>query len=546
MTKIRSSERRGLSGFPSGRERLGCFNVIKLGWFAVSAAVAALILFGVLLLAANLYVQSLGAQQRIRQTLVDALHVPVSLKKTTLTPWEGLRLDGIVLRAVPAADSGSEAAGAFMTVDSFRVRIALWPLLTTHRVLIKSVLLDHPRLAWAQNADGRWVWPGDPALKHRHEAAALPTERLPEPSTPLSTADGSPGLPIAPMPTASPQHRVPPLVQSAPVFAAEAAHLPKFRVRHGALDLLTGRHNLVGRLQEVNLDGQLRDDGHLEGDLRCERAALARPALRLTNFHSAFLFDEAQGLSIDGGKGELAGGELRTNYKLSTQTPGSPFSAECRVNNVDLSELLEQAGSQLHLMEGRLQGGVQMEGSSDDPGNRHATGQLRLIGAEVKNFPILELLGEMLRIKDLSHLQFKKAELDCRLDGEELQIAPLSLISNDLQIQAQGSYATDKDELDLHGRLTIDPAIGRQLPRFMELNFTSCGENEPGCRYIEFDVTGPLSKPSTNLYERVIAGPASGLLQNLLAPKPKKLRNKVPRPSDGQTPAPLPTGPAGS
>ena len=211
---------------------------------------------------------------------------------------------------------------------------------------------------------------------------------------------------------------------------------------------------------------------------------------------------------------------------------------------MDLSYLLPEAGSRLHLMEGRLQGGVRLEGSSDDPAHRHATGQLRLVGAQVRNFPILQMLGEMLRIKDLSHLQFKKAELDCQLDGEDLQIAPLSLVSNDLQILAEGRYAADKDQIDLHGKLFIDPAIGHQLPQFIETNFTPCGEDAPGCRYIEFDVTGPLSKPSTNLFDRVLAGPSNGLLQNLLAPKPKKARNRLPKPP-GQTPPPAPAGDSG-
>ena len=507
----------------------------KLGWFAVSAAVAALVAFGVLLLAANLYVQSQGAQQRIRQTLTEALHVPVSLKKTTLTPWEGLRLDGIVLHADPASDGGAANRGDFMTVDSFRVRVALWPLLQARHVVIRSILLDHPRLAWAQNPQGRWAWPEDPSLKHQKDKAAVASApELVEPPSAAADTPAPPALLVVPARlTPAPDHL-------APVFSAQVPAVPNLRVRHGWLDLLNGHRKLLGHLEEVDLDAQLRPDGHAEGDLRCARAALARPALRLTNFQSAFTFDDAAGLSINGGTGDLAGGELEVDYKLLTQEPGSPFSAECRVKNVDLSELLREAGSQLHLMEGRLQGGVHVEGSSDDPERTHATGQLRLIGAQVRNFPVLQLMGDMLQIKDLSHLEFKTAELVCQLDGNDLQIASLRLVSNDLQILAQGSYATGKDQLDLHSRLIIDTAIGRQLPQFIEMNFTACGENDPGCRYIDFDVHGPLGKPATNLFDRVLAGQSNGLLQNLLAPKPKKARNKVPK-AAGQTPAPTPT-----
>ena len=499
---------------------------------------AALVAFGVLLLAANLYVQSQGAQQRIRQTLTEALHVPVSLKKTTLTPWEGLRLDGIILHAAPPAEAGAADRGDFMTVDSFRVRIALWPLLRMGHVVVESILLDHPKLAWAQNTQGRWVWPEDPSLKH-HKAGAAPPRPTPE-ATDSPAADDSPpaspdpaALTVAPVTLASPPDHL------APVSSAQVPAVPWFRVRHGWLDLLDGRRKLLGHLEGVDLDGELRPDGHAEGDLRCERAALARPALRLMNFQSGFTFDEAAGLSIDGGTGELAGGVLQVDYKLLTQEPGSPFSAECRVKNVDLSELLHEAGSRLRLMEGRLQGGVHVEGSSDDPARTHATGQLRLIGAQVRNFPVLQLLGDMLQIKDLSHLEFKTAEVECRLDGDDLQIDSLRLVSNDLQILAQGRYATGKDRLDLHSRLIIDSAVGRQLPQFIEMNFSPCGDHDPGCRYMDFDVAGPVGKPTTNLFDRVLAGQANGLLQNLLAPKPKKARNKVPK-AIGPTPTPAP------
>ena len=453
----------------------------KLGWFAVSVAVAALVAFGILLLAANLYVQSQGAQQKIRQTLTDALRVPVSLKKTTLTPWEGLRIDGIALHVPSFAVAGPVNDDGFMTVDSFRVRVALWPLLTQRRVLIDGILLDRPRLAWSQNAEGRWIWPGDisPPVS-RQRSAIHPSSPVPEPSMPLSAPSGDAVVPVPPPALAQPVATNPPANQTKPGFAAGSLEIPKFRVRHGWLDLLDGRRKLLGGLEEINLDGHLRDHGQAAGELHVQRAVLARPALRLTNFNSTFLFDEAGKLSIDSGRGELAGGELETNGKLATQEPGSPFSAECHVSRVDLSTLLREAGNQLRLLDGQLQGAVHLEGLSGDPEHRTASGRLRLVQARVRNFPVLQMLGEMLQIQDLSHLEFKTAELDCQLEGNDLQIAPLNLVSNDLQILAQGRYFTDKDQIDLHGRLIIDPAIGRQLPEFIRMNFTACGAGGSG------------------------------------------------------------------
>ncbi len=488
--------------------------------------VAAMIAFAVVLLVANLYVQSQGAQQRIRQTLTEALRVPVTLEKTTLTPWEGLRLDGITLQPAAFSAAGEVPEAALLTADSFRLHAAWWPLLAHHRLEIDTVLLDHPRLVWAQNPEGRWAWPQDspsPPPQAVFSSPAIP--RALSGSAQESPAGGNA---VAAVPG--------PSVPSSATRKSGMAAVEKFRVRHGALDLLNGQRKLLGRFEELDVDGRLAAAGRAEGQLRIQRAIHPRSGLNLTNFRSAFLYDEAAGLTIDNGKGEFAGGELQANYRLRTQEDGSPFSAECRVKGVELSELIREAGSQLRLMDGHLQGAVSVQGFSDDPERRQATGQLTLTGAEVRNFPVFQLLGELLHIEDLSHLQFKEAKLDCQLNGDNLRIAPLSLASNDLRIRAEGQYSTREDQIDLHGRLTIDQAISHQLPQFIEMNFTPSGAGAPGSRFIDFDVTGPLNKPTTNLFDRVVAGPGNGLLQNLLAPKPKKPRPKSAK--TGEQPSP--------
>ena len=511
----------------------------KLGWFVVSATVAAVIVFGTVLLAANLYVQSQGAQQRIRRSLAEALHVPVTLKKTTLTPWEGLRLDGITLQ--PAlADPGSDVNEApLMTAESFRLRAAWWPLLVHHRLEVQSVLLDHPKLVWAQNPAGRWAWPSAPGSSNPHrasesKASVSPESAVPPPAQPPSPPPAVSQEPLSPAPTAStspsnsvaqesdPQQPVSP--------QTKAGGVEKFRVRHGALDLLNQQRKLLGHFEEIDMDGHLRDSGHATGQVRVQRVVHSPSGMQLTNFSSDFTYAEGDGLSIEKGRSDLAGGVLLADYRLRSQETGSPFTAECQIEGVNLSELIKQAGSQWRFLEGKLQGNVSIHGYSDDPSRRQATGQLKLIGAEVPNLPVLQMFGEMLHIDDLSHLQFKKAELDCQLEGDDLLIAPLSLASNNLRISARGRYSTKTDQLDLHGRLIIDQAISHQLPEFIEMNFTPSTDDGPGYRYVDFDVTGSLTKPTTNLFDRVMSGPTNGLLQNLLAPKPKKSRGKPAKP----------------
>ena len=80
--------------------------------------------------------------------------MPVVLRKTTFTPWEGLRIDGI--HAAPA----DGAPGVELSAESFRARLALWPLVSERQVIVRDVLFDRPALAWTQTENGGWRWSG--------------------------------------------------------------------------------------------------------------------------------------------------------------------------------------------------------------------------------------------------------------------------------------------------------------------------------------------------------------------------------------------------
>ena len=275
----------------------------------------------------------------------------------------------------------------------------------------------------------------------------------------------------------------------------------------------------------MDLDGRLADLQHATGTVGVGKASLPRVGLTLTQFQSDFAYAHDGGLALTNGHAQLAGGAVTADYHLRTDEPQSPFTVQCRLDNVGLGQLIREAGSRSKLFEGRLQGNLLASGLSDDPESRRATGTIQLLNARVKDFPIFRMLGEMLRIEDLSHLEFKQARLDYRLDGTVLQVDPLVLFSNDLQITAQGKYLTDDDRLDLHARLTVDEAVSRQLPSSVLQQFQPDAD-APGSRFIDFDVTGPASKPNTNLYKRILAPEVTDLLQSLLSPKQKTPRDK--------------------
>ena len=510
----------------------------KLGWYAVSAIVIALILGGVLLLGANLYVQSVTVQHRIREALEANLKMPVSLRKTTITPWDGLRIDGIVARIEGL--SRLPLAPDFLDADSFRVRFGWLPIFS-HQFVVCQVLLDHPRLAWPQNADGRWMFPpqerGPRVKKPRQQPEGQP------PSV-AQASPAPPGVSGSPPPTPAIAASSPAVTQGISKESKRAIRPPPgftisvdhFRLRHGTMDFLDAKDRPLGRFEEVNVNGHLPDLAHATGEYWFEKAELPRADLLLTNFHGSFAYVRDTELDLADGYGEMAGGHVLLTFHLQMGDPGSPFAAECHVEDVSLERLFAEAGSKVNPIQGRLVGNLNVSGLSGKPSSRVASGHFQLLDTHLNNMPLLQAFGDALRIRDLSHLQFRKADLDCKLHGTILDLDPLILESRDFQISVRGQFHTDEDRLDLHARLVIDESISNQLPQFLGGNFTPCGGDAPGSCFIDFTITGPLNKPSTNLFDRALSTPVNSLFQNLFAPKPKSSTRKSPKHNDNAEP----------
>lgn len=475
-----------------------------------------------LLLAANLYVQSKGVQQQIRRALVSTLHMPAELTKTTITPWEGLRIDGITIR--PEAEPGQPASVNVLKADSFRVRFALRPLFS-RRFVVNEILLDRPQLAWAQDARGRWRFPPDKSPLPSPPPPPLPPNPAPGPSPEI--VEVTPPQPPPPQPPVKTPEVKPVVARKTPRFSVD---VDRYRLRHGAFEFLSADATPIGRFEEVNVDGRVQGLRKSSGTLWFDKAVLSRIGVELTKFQSRFAYDEAAGFSLADGKGELGEGRIFLDYTVRTNETGSPFEARCHMQDVALDHLAPSLGGAL---QGRLQGVLNVSGLAADPSSRRGTGQFSLQGGKLKDFPMLKAIGDSLRIEDLSRLELKTAQLDCHLEGEQLIVDSLNLVSNDFRLTAKGRYDGAGDQLDLQARLVIDQAVGRQLPQFIEMNFTPCGDEAPGCRYVEFTIAGPANKPSTDFMRRVLTGPMGSLFQNILAPKPKGPK----KPKKNQPPA---------
>lgn len=478
---------------------------------AGTSAVSLLVLAGLLLLLVNLYVQSAGVQGRLHRELGAALRMPVEIRKTTFTPWDGLRIDGI--RAAPA-DGGE---GVRLSAESFRARLAFWPLISERRFVVRDVLFDRPALAWTQTPEGHWRWPSvqlslsDTAQDDSSVVAGEDVNNATGSSDDPDSADPAPPAEAAP----------PAVTREEKTSVARSHGLPiplavrDFRVRNGRLEFRDRFGTPVGRFENVDAEGALvaPDRGQSKGNIRLARAAWGAggtgDALAVDRFAAPFSYD-GETLRLPNGRGKLAGGDVHLDGSLRPLEPGTPFETHGELTGVPLDVLLRRAGLRLDLAAGQLAGNFSLAGLAAQQDTHVGQGQLSLTGGELRGVPLLSTLGEALGIEDLRRLQLDDAHANCRLTGPDLHLDSLVLAARNLRVEAQGDAQLDRagsrgpNGLDMRGRLILNRAITRQLPQFVENNLTPVPDSPDGARYLDFRVAGPVNNPHTDLLDRAL------------------------------------------
>ena len=147
----------------------------RLILIGIGALVGAIV---ILLLAVNLYVQSQATQARIQQELSQRLNTPLRIRGISVTPWGGLKLNGIT---IPQTQPG--AVGDFLEAQTFRLRVRFGSLFA-QRLVIKEVSLIGPNVIWIQNADGKWRLPESP----RPAEVQAEVHEKPAPTAPAASA----------------------------------------------------------------------------------------------------------------------------------------------------------------------------------------------------------------------------------------------------------------------------------------------------------------------------------------------------------------------
>jgi hypothetical protein len=453
----------------------------------------------ILLLGVNLYVQSEGTHARIQQELSQRIGTTLLLKRISVTPWGGLKLSGITIPQ-PAPPSTPD----FLTAKTFRLRVQLWSLFA-QRLVIKEVSLVNPNVTWAQNANGEWRLPMLPedsaSTPHGGENTAIAQPSLAPAAVPTASSPPAMAETSATIPSIIPNDQ-PGEPETEEQVATEGAFTPEVRrvnVTGANFHFLDRRGEVVATFEGMEFHSSFRTATALRGN-----ASIAKTSLRnrffLEKLQSTLHYDP-NALDFSQISATTAGGELNGRFRLQPQEPESPFTATVTFHDVQADKVVTEAGGPAGVIQGKLEGHLQAAGKTADPDALQGSGEIFLRDGEVKQYSLLMALGQLLQIDELTRLHLDQAEVKYHIEPGVVVVDDLLLKSANIRLSAKGTIAFT-GKMRLQSQLAVNEKIRTQLFRAIRDNFKPT--DQPGYAAVDFQVSGTVDKPKTNLMDKVV------------------------------------------
>lgn len=469
---------------------LGSVNKVAKAILVGAISLVALGAVAVLLL--NVYVQSAGVQQRLETELSRALGVPVRVQGTSFSPFGGLRLKGVT---VPDVDHGADRN--FLESSGVTVSFRILPVFV-RRFVIDEIALNDPKVVWEQSSKGKWSLPGQTAEARKEDVES--PQPLPE-ELPVG---------VAPAEVAQAGGSTVDNTAKRPLFDVE---VNQFRVNRGSFAFLGEEGQPVASFKDIDVSARLRNEGFAGVATSAETVVAGKFVFSLLRAPFAF---ESETLTIDRLTADLAGGKVRGDLELSPEEGGTPFTTKIEFEEVDLARLLVESGNANVRAQGRLKGFLELSGQARSREDLEGRGAIVLTNGEMEQYEVLQQIGRILAIDDLQHLKLSAAEARYTIRKGNIDVERLNLQSQNLRVDAEGRIKRD-GKLDMRARLTLESAVARQLPPFIEGNLQKVPDSD--ARYLDFKIKGTLESPDTNLVELVLGRQlkqeVSNFIQNL-------------------------------
>jgi type II secretion system protein N len=503
--------------------------VRKIGRVLLWLFGAIFVLACVVLLAVNLYVQSQSTHRRIQQELSQRLGTPLRLRRISVTPWSGLKLNGITIPQAPGTIEGD-----FLHAQTFQLRVQFRSLFSD-RLVIRQVSLIKPEVVWAQNSVGKWRLPELPPEKiaappAAHRGAAAPS------ISPLATAP--PGSPPA-EPAPNEEALVP-----APSAAPFTPEVRRVSLRDGDFTFLDSAGRVVAKFSGLDFTSSFRTATAIKGSTMIKKISL-RDRFFIENLDSPLHYDPAS-LVFSNISAHAAGGILSGHFDMELQTRDSPFHATVKFHDLQAAKLLVNAGGPAGMIEGRLEGSLDASGKTADSNALTGRGEIFLRDGKLEQYSLLVALGQILQIDELMQLHLEQAEVHFHINPGIVTVDQLLLRSPNIRLSATGTINFN-GKMHLDAQLALNDKIRRQLFAPIRENFQPLAQ-PAGYAAVAFNVGGTVDRPKTNLMDKVVGHDLrdlGGVISSLFGGHKKK---KKPESEQSATPVPSPNDsvPAGS
>ena len=441
--------------------------------------------FGIGLLAINLYIQSPGIQHQLRESVSESLDLPIDVFRITFTPWDGLNLESVTV--------GNVDSGPVLRAKTLRVHCDYFALFR-HKIIIREILLRHVDITVPVASAA----PIKPGVRVQKVIAGAPS------------ASESVGRRVSPFTSLT-----------APIAASKSptlrdtltrrfwVEIQKFKLRDAAITVVHPDGSTVAVIHGIDCILNFRHGDYL-GRAHAESATVEN-AVEINDIGAPLKF-EAGVLSVGGIDASLSGGELTGDLKVDFTNPEVPYHLQMRVNGVDLNEVTSRTSNFLERAHGTLEGSFELSGNVRNVSTSSGSGSLELKSAYLDQYPLMQEIGRWTQIDELQRLNLEKAVSNFRVAGPNIQFDSIQLVSKNCQITLNGKVE-DAHRLDLDGRLTVSQFLSQKIPNELGDNFHPTGDGHG--RYIDFQVSGSIVKPQSNLIDRII-GDRRKLWQRLL------------------------------
>jgi hypothetical protein len=268
----------------------------------------------------------------------------------------------------------------------------------------------------------------------------------------------------------------------------------------------------------------MRNASALNGSVKVAKLSL-RNHLFIDSLRSPLRYDPEE-LELSQISAHAADGEISGRFTMQPELENSPFTLNLRFRNVKADQIIAQAGGPSGVVQGKLEGNLEATGSTADANALSGTGEILLRDGQVQQYSLLVAIGQILQIEELTELHLEQAQAKYHITPGLVTIDEIILRSPNIRLSATGTV-TFGGKLHLDSQLAINEKIRGQLYKPIRENFQPI--NEPGYSAVDFQVSGTVEHPKSNLVKKVVGRDLKDFVSDLFGGKtdrPKKKKSK--------------------